>query len=108
MPEHPSPPADGAAPVEGLPPGTGRLALVTGVTGYIGGRLVPELLAAGFRVRALARHPGRLRDGSWSSDVEIVEGDAADLDTVRAALGTVDVAYYLVHSLGTGTRFEST
>jgi uncharacterized protein YbjT (DUF2867 family) len=99
---------DGAVPVDGLPPGDGRLALVTGVTGYIGGRLVPELLAAGMRVRVLARHPRRLEDRPWSRQVDVVEGDAADGDTVRRALAGVDVGYYLIHSLGTGPRFEST
>ncbi|HVN13261.1 MAG TPA: SDR family oxidoreductase [Kineosporiaceae bacterium] len=108
MPELPAAAADGDVPEEGLPPGGGRLALVTGVTGYIGGRLVPELLAAGFRVRALARHARRLQDRPWFARIEVVEGDAADLDTVRGALLGVDVAYYLIHSLGTGPRFEST
>jgi uncharacterized protein YbjT (DUF2867 family) len=108
MPLDPAQPADGAVPVEGLPPGDGRLTLVTGVTGYIGGRLVPELLAAGYRVRALARHARRLRDRPWQGQVEVVQGDAADLDTVRSALRGVDVAYYLLHSLGTGPRFEQT
>lgn len=84
-----------------------RLVAVTGVTGYVGGRLVPELLAAGFRVRALARNPGRLRDRSWSSQVEAVGADASDLDQIRAALQGADVAYYLIHSLGTGRRFEA-
>jgi uncharacterized protein YbjT (DUF2867 family) len=88
-------------------PGEGRLALVTGVTGYIGGRLVPELLAAGWRVRALARHAERLRDRPWYTDIEIVEGDVADPAALRRALDGVDVAYYLIHSLGTGRRFES-
>ena len=85
-----------------------RLALVTGVTGYIGGRLVPELLAAGWRVRALARHAQRLRDRPWFADVEVVEGDADDPAVLRLALDGVHVAYYLLHSLGSGPRFEST
>ena len=84
-----------------------RLALVTGVTGYIGGRLVPELLAAGFRVRAMARNPRRLRDRPWYGDVEIAEADAGDADQLRTAMEGVDVAYYLIHSLGTGHRFEA-
>jgi uncharacterized protein YbjT (DUF2867 family) len=95
-------------PADGAPGGAGRLALVTGVTGYIGGRLVPELLAAGWRVRALARHPQRLRDRPWFDAVEVVTGDAADPEALRSALAGVDVAYYLIHSLGTGPRFEST
>jgi uncharacterized protein YbjT (DUF2867 family) len=84
------------------------LCAVTGVTGYVGGRLVPELLAAGHQVRALARNPGRLRDRPWSSQVEAVQADAADLEEMRAALTGVDVAYYLIHSLGTGSTFEAT
>lgn len=48
--------------------------LVTGATGYIGGRLVPELLAAGHRVRCLARTPAKLRDQPWAGEVESVRG----------------------------------
>jgi len=99
---------DAQVPVEGLPDGRGRLALVTGATGYIGGRLVPELLAAGWRVRALARHPERLRDATWHGSIEVVAADVSDLAAVRQAMDGVSVAYYLVHSLGTGRRFEST
>ena len=80
-------------------------ALVTGSTGYIGGRLIPALLEAGFRVRALARHPERLRDREWHDEVEIAEGDATDDDDLRGALTDVDVAYYLIHALGTGATF---
>ena len=85
----------------------GPLAAVTGVTGYVGGRLVGELLDAGHRVRALARKPGRLKDRSWLGEVEVVEADVSDLEQTRAALAGVDVAYYLVHSLGTGRRYEA-
>ncbi|MFD9789926.1 SDR family oxidoreductase [Streptomyces sp. NPDC059070] len=87
---------------------TPGLVLVTGATGYIGGRLVPELLAAGHRVRCLARTPGKLRDLPWAGDVEVAAGDATDADAVGAALRGVDVAYYLVHSLGSGPGFERT
>ena len=82
-----------------------RRALVTGSTGYIGGRLIPASLEAGFTVRALARHPERLADQPWHDQVEIVEGDANDESDLRAALADVDVAYYLIHSLGSGSRF---
>jgi uncharacterized protein YbjT (DUF2867 family) len=101
-------PHDATVSVDGLPRGDGRLALVTGVTGYVGGRLVPELLATGWRVRAVTRRPETLRDRDWASDVEIVRADVGDHDSLRAALDGVDVAYYLVHAIGTGHRFEAT
>ncbi|MEU0112334.1 SDR family oxidoreductase [Streptomyces bobili] len=82
--------------------------LVTGATGYIGGRLVPELLAAGHRVRCLARSPERLRDHPWAGEAEVVRGDVTDGASVAEAMRGVDVAYYLVHSLGTGRDFEET
>ncbi|MFJ8650205.1 SDR family oxidoreductase [Streptomyces sp. NPDC093546] len=84
------------------------LCLVTGATGYIGGRLVPELLAAGHRVRCLARSPGKLRDLPWADRVEVVRGDVTDEESVREAMRGVDVAYYLVHALGSGPDFENT
>ena len=82
--------------------------LVTGATGYIGGRLVPELLAAGHRVRVMTRSPERVRDHPWAGRVEIVRADAADAGQVAAACAGVDVAYYLIHALGSGPRFEET
>ena len=85
----------------------GPLVAVTGVTGYVGGRLVGELLGAGYRVRALARNPGRLKDRPWADEVEAVQADVSDLTQTRAALAGVDVAYYLVHSLGTGRHYEA-
>lgn len=82
--------------------------LVTGATGYIGGRLVPELLVAGHRVRCLARTPSKLRDQPWAGRVETVRGDVTDRESLRTALEGVQVAYYLVHALGTGRSFEET
>ncbi|MEU6406603.1 SDR family oxidoreductase [Streptomyces sp. NPDC046985] len=82
--------------------------LVTGATGYIGGRLVPELLAAGHRVRCLARSPEKLRDHTWAGDAEVVRGDVTDASAVEEAMRGIDVAYYLVHALGTGAEFEAT
>jgi uncharacterized protein YbjT (DUF2867 family) len=74
--------------------------LVTGATGYVGGRLVPRLLAAGHEVRCLTRDPRRLRDVPWAGEVEIVTGDVTDAGTLGPAFEAVDVVYYLVHSLG--------
>ena len=80
--------------------------LVTGATGYIGGRLVPELLAAGHEVRVLARHVERLADRPWAGEVEIVSGDAGDPEAVASALSGMDVAYYLLHSMLAGGDFH--
>jgi uncharacterized protein YbjT (DUF2867 family) len=74
---------------------------VTGATGYIGGRLVPRLVEAGYGVRCLARDPAKLADRDWAQHprVEIVAGDIADATATRAALEGCAVAYYLVHSM---------
>jgi uncharacterized protein YbjT (DUF2867 family) len=85
-------------------PPSSRLALVTGATGYIGGRLVPELLRAGFGVRVLARHPDRVRDQSWADDVEVCVGDATKEPDLLRALDGADVAYFLLHSMGDQDR----
>lgn len=85
---------------------TGLNCLVTGATGYIGGRLVPELLDAGHRVRCMARTPGKLRDHPWAGRAEVVAGDVSDRESVAEALRGIDVAYYLVHALGGGSGFE--
>jgi uncharacterized protein YbjT (DUF2867 family) len=82
--------------------------LVTGASGYVGGRLVPELLKAGWTVRALTRNADRLRDAPWVGDVEVIVGDVSDGDSLAAALDGIDVAYYLVHSIGSGSEFEDT
>ncbi|MDJ0463292.1 SDR family oxidoreductase [Streptomyces sp. H27-C3] len=82
--------------------------LVTGASGYIGGRLVPELLGAGHQVRCMARTPEKLRDFPWAGQVETVRGDVTDAESTASALKGIDVAYYLVHALGTGRGFEDT
>jgi uncharacterized protein YbjT (DUF2867 family) len=82
--------------------------LVTGATGYIGGRLVPRLIEAGHEVRVFARRPERLRDVPWAADVDVVAGDLADRASVDAAMTGVEVVYYLVHSMGGRGEFEST
>ncbi|UED85179.1 SDR family oxidoreductase [Streptomyces profundus] len=82
--------------------------LVTGATGYLGGRLVPELLAAGHTVRCLARRPAKLHGRSWSGRVSVARGDVTDADSLTEALRDIDVAYYLVHALGGGSDFAET
>jgi uncharacterized protein YbjT (DUF2867 family)/uncharacterized protein YndB with AHSA1/START domain len=76
-----------------------KLVLVTGATGYIGGRLVPHLLEAGYRVRCLVRDAKRLQGRSWSDQVEVVEADALHPETLPAAMTGVWGTYYLIHSL---------
>src|SRR5262245_57415257 len=81
------------------------LILLTGATGYIGGRLLTALEQEGLRVRALARHPENVerQDGS---QVEVVAGDLLDLKSLRQALDGVDVAFYLVHSMAASSEFQ--
>lgn len=74
--------------------------LVTGSTGYIGGRLVPRLLESGFEVRALARTPEKLAGVPWRDRIEVARGDLGDAASLEAAFDDVDVVYYLVHSMG--------
>jgi uncharacterized protein YbjT (DUF2867 family) len=83
-----------------------RVVLVTGATGYIGGRLVPRLLDMGCRVRCLVRDPARLQGRPWHTAVEIVAGDVLQPATLAEAMQGVEVAYYLIHSLGAGSDFH--
>jgi uncharacterized protein YbjT (DUF2867 family) len=80
--------------------------LVTGATGYVGGRLVPRLLAEGYRVRCLVRDPARLEGRVWLSAVEVVRGDMLQRDSLGEAMRGVHAVYYLVHSLGGGSDFS--
>lgn len=82
-----------------------RLVLLTGATGYVGGRLLPELERRGERVRCLARRPGHLRN-RVGPGTEVVEGDVLRPDTLEPAFEGVDVAYYLIHSMGSSGDFE--
>jgi uncharacterized protein YbjT (DUF2867 family) len=79
--------------------------LVTGATGYVGGRLARFLEEQGRPVRCLARRPEALR-GRVTGQTEIFRGDVLDPDSLRKALEGIDVAFYLVHSMGTRGDFE--
>jgi uncharacterized protein YbjT (DUF2867 family) len=83
-----------------------RRILVTGATGYIGGRLVPRLLEAGYAVRCLVRDPSRLQGRPWLGQVEVVVGDCLRPDTLPRVMPGVEAAFYLVHSMAGGHDFE--
>ncbi len=73
--------------------------LVTGATGYVGGRLVPRLLEGGYPVRVMVRDSSRLQGRPWRDQVEIVQGDVLDISSLAPAMNSVGMAYYLVHSM---------
>jgi len=81
--------------------------LVTGATGYIGGRLVPRLLERGHTVRLLVRDAGRIAGRPWAGRVEIVEGDLLERASLPPALAGVEAAFYLVHSMAAGRDFAA-
>lgn len=83
-----------------------RLTLVTGATGYVGGRLVRELLNSGHTVRVLARDPSKLAHNAWASKVQVMQGDASDPRAVEQAMEGVSTVYYLLHSLQQGKNLE--
>jgi uncharacterized protein YbjT (DUF2867 family) len=74
--------------------------LVVGATGYVGGRLVPALLERGWKVSVTVRTANRLRDASWTGDVDVHIADVTRPETLAAPMNGVDVAFYLVHSIG--------
>jgi uncharacterized protein YbjT (DUF2867 family) len=80
--------------------------LVTGATGYIGGRLVPRLLDAGHSVRVMVRNPDRLTEVPWADRVEVVRGDLNVARDVADAVAGTEVLYYLAHGMASGRDFE--
>jgi len=79
-----------------------NLILVTGATGYIASRLIPRLLDSGYRVRALARDPLRLKGRAWFNKIEIVQADITSPESLAYALNGVHTAYYLIHNMAFG------
>lgn len=84
-----------------------RLILLTGATGYVGGRLLRALEAKGYNVRCLARRPEFLAQRVASS-TEVAVGDVLRAPSLSSAMAGVDTAYYLVHSMGSTGTFEAT
>ncbi len=77
-----------------------------GATGYVGGRLVPRLVEGGHEVRCLTRRPEKLGGVPWADEVDLVQGDALQPESLVPAMEGIDAVYYLVHSIGTGADFE--
>jgi len=84
---------------------SGKLILLTGATGYVGGRLLPLLAEDGWRVRCLARKPEHL-SSRVPAGVEVVQGDLLDAASLSAAMRGMEAAFYLVHSMGATGDFE--
>ena len=82
--------------------------LVTGASGYVGGRLVQELVAKKFKVRVMVRDPRKISTHPWFDKVEVVVASAENPAELDAALKGVDTAYYLIHSINTGAYFDVT
>ncbi len=83
-----------------------RLILVTGASGYVGGRLVRDLVSDNCRVRVLVRDAHKVNEQPWAKDVEIVEGNANNLADLKRALSGVHTAFYLLHSINAGKNFD--
>lgn len=82
--------------------------LVTGASGYIAGRLVPRLLAAGYPVRVMARRKDKIASRPWIGQVEVVEADVTDPASLPLALQDIDCAYYLIHNMSSGRNYQQT
>ena len=83
-----------------------RLILVTGASGYVGGRLVRDLVSDKCDVRILVRDRQKIADQPWASDVDVVEGNATVIADLDRALSGVHTAFYLLHSINLGKNFD--
>ena len=100
MPEIEAPVVEGPAEI------TPRRVLVAGATGYIGRRLVSELVGQGHTVRCIARTPSKLDAEIWRDQVEVITGDVLDPTSLVDAFDGMEIAYYLVHSIGADADWE--
>ena len=82
-----------------------KLILLTGPTGYVGGRLLRALESAGYRVRCLSRHPETLNQ-RVAHTTEVVKGVVLDAMSLPSNMIGVHTAYYLVHAMGSANSFE--
>jgi uncharacterized protein YbjT (DUF2867 family) len=82
-----------------------NLILVSGATGYVGGRLVPILLELNYKVRCLVRDTSNIEGRKWNG-IQIVCGDALEYETLLPAMQNVGIAYYLIHSMAGGAGFR--
>ena len=80
--------------------------LVTGATGYIGGRLIPKLIENGHQVRAMTRKRDRLAERTWLGAIEVATGDALEPASLADAMRDIEVAYYLIHSMSGSDQFH--
>ncbi len=83
-----------------------RLILVTGASGYVGGRLVRDLVSDKCDVRILVRDRQKIAEQPWASDVDVVEGNATVIEDLDRALAGVHTAFYLLHSINLGKNFD--
>ena len=83
-----------------------RLILVTGASGYVGGRLVRDLVSDKCAVRILVRDRAKIAEQPWAKEVDVVEGNANSSADLDRALAGVHTAYYLLHSINLGKDFD--